>query len=671
MKKLVLLICFLCLCGCSNTSVKKPCKIVLNINSEVIPEITSSTGKGKFNTEKMEYVLETDVSKPVDISLAHPDYETVNLYFSSGDLMDGYLEKDVVFGSPKTAKIKLNVLTTAAVWDISAEGLDFKRSLKSFTAIANRSEDINVTIKGGEEYRDVLLKITKEDLITGLFVKDVVLVKKDEVVIFFNNDLRGISVIDYDKGQKYRINQYDQGYYCIVRKDSGIIINNNDKINFYKANEDFKYNNEVLSADILIKYNLSTSAMNELSNPNMYLYYIKNNKLVHASLTYYSTQVSLPVGAPLLLIYPNDHGTLNVRYHYGYNLNSIRIAEEEFTYPKELTYNVRFYDRVAKQYLTEITIDDNVYTTDDNFYFVNMSTFPTLKNYYHESLSIGSLVYNDGSFIMDVMVTPKNVKYILNFVDQSNQPLKIDLMNGGYEELSVGRYLIYGLSDNINGTITFSDANRPFSIRVKVNNHWITINKSLYSEMFTELSMNGEKCYELTNPIMVDVNSYELKVGLVNTGYKDNYIIHNGKIYSSKTNIFQLNEIKVGDTISIVIPSNDDQKIEVKCTKSLLEKGYLFQDVINVDDDGTVLFTVKLSPKYKFMNHSYNVWYNVDTSFIGTFEIINDQTAIISAYLSFSSIGIPITILYSSEENDTILSYSLSLRFSQTVYTIE
>ena len=73
MRKIFIVFCLFCLWGCSNKSLQKPCKIVINIASEVIPEITVSNGKGQFDIEKMQYTLETKDASPVDISLSHGD----------------------------------------------------------------------------------------------------------------------------------------------------------------------------------------------------------------------------------------------------------------------------------------------------------------------------------------------------------------------------------------------------------------------------------------------------------------------------------------------------------------------------------------------------------------------------------------------------------------------
>lgn len=666
MKKIMLFLCLLFLAGCGHKSVQNRCKIILNIDSEVDPIITVSSGRGKYNPETKQYILETKDASPIDISLTYPDYESVNLFFSSGDLMTGLVERDITFGTEKMAKIKLSIITTASVWDISAQGINFKRSLKTFTGMTKCSESVDITVSGGEDYRDVKLTVTPEQLVTGLFTKDIILVRQDEAIIYFNNN-QGIIVNDYETGQRYRLNQYDDGFYCIVKKNAGIVITDNQKVSYYQVKNDIKYDNPKVNHDLIIKYNLNVSTIGYITNPQNFLYYVQDQKLVQASSTYGVKQLNLPAGTQLIYIYPNLDGTYSYCYHLGYEAygSTIDINQQEFTSPQPLSYKARFYNRVSTKYLSEVNINGKVYTASDDDYFT-MTTFHVLDDYYHETFSPSTLKMINGEFFLESVVTPKEANYIINFVDQNNKSLDIEAMNGEYDKLEKGRYLIYGLDNYNQSNLAFYDVNRSFKLRVKANNHWISLTKPIYAEMFTEIFMNGKPCYELLKPIMVDVESYELRVGLINN-YGNDYIVHNGKIYSGDNQIwvFKVSGVRVNDVITIVLQRNNKtNKYDVVCKKADLEKGLIVFDTGALQLVNLRTHTISLSSKYQFTNRTYNIYYG-DNAYAGALTIIDDNTAIIPVYST-----VKLTIIYIDKETGRVINNTISLISGSNTYQI-
>lgn len=643
MKKIIVILCLLCLYGCTNQSLQKACQVIINIEGEVIPNITVSNGEYNFNAEKKQLIIKTDSISPIDVSLSHNDYNPVNIYFTTKDLMERFVERTVFFGEEKQAKISLSILSSAPAWDITISGVEFKRSLKTFSANVTRNQDVTIKVTGGEEFREVDLNISKEDLVTGTYTKDIILPRKDEAIIYFKSNIQGISVSDYETKFKYRITPYDGGYYCLVNKGVKVIITNRTVTNYYKLTEDIYYDNSELDTEAMLEYNFLFGQIPNVNSPANSLYYIKNNRLVKINIPTYGSRAKIPIGAQLVLIYPNLTGGTNIRYRYQYNpsMTNISISNGDFNEPQELIFDARFYDRLAKEYLSEVNYDGELKQADNDFFFNDLKKLPALDNYTVPQFNYNNLCFDDGKFILEMDITLQDAEYIINFVNTKNVPVKVMAMNADCVEIEVGKYAISSLEDKNIGALKIYEADYSFPLRIQVNNHWLDLNKEIYAEMFSKVNINDKVYFELAEPIIVNPEIYTIKLGFDNyfSSYGTMYIYHNDITYTNLLGFtFTIPNAQINDKLLFDLPAIE-RTFEITLTKEILDDGFAIIDVYNEKILINQTYRLHARNGKIFTNRTYNI---ISNGTVGSFKIINDSLA----EFTFMSNAYSIKILY-------------------------
>ena len=109
-KYLMTLICLLTLTGCgSNTTIKEPRTIVLEVNSDVVPTFTSNFGTGTYDENTKRYTHTIDYIKDLYIFLSYDDLKTVSVHVPTSDMKDKVITKSVEFGEILDAEIEVTI----------------------------------------------------------------------------------------------------------------------------------------------------------------------------------------------------------------------------------------------------------------------------------------------------------------------------------------------------------------------------------------------------------------------------------------------------------------------------------------------------------------------------------------------------------------------------------
>ena len=95
-KYLMILIGIITFAGCEKTAtIEESRTIVLNVDSEVVPNFTSNFGTGTYDEISKKYTHKIDYIKDVYIFLSHDDLKTVKVHIPTSDMKNETVTKSV------------------------------------------------------------------------------------------------------------------------------------------------------------------------------------------------------------------------------------------------------------------------------------------------------------------------------------------------------------------------------------------------------------------------------------------------------------------------------------------------------------------------------------------------------------------------------------------------
>ena len=104
---LVISLITLYLCGCENPTIYEEKTIIVNIESDVIPEVISSFGEGSLDETSMVYTHKIPYIKNLTLHFFKDGYKTEELFISTSEMEADTIEKTISFGNSLEAIIEV------------------------------------------------------------------------------------------------------------------------------------------------------------------------------------------------------------------------------------------------------------------------------------------------------------------------------------------------------------------------------------------------------------------------------------------------------------------------------------------------------------------------------------------------------------------------------------
>lgn len=231
-KSLLVLSSVLLLAGCSNNTIDEERTIVLEIESDVTPQITTNFGQGNYDDITNKYTHTISSIKDLYITLSYDDLKTVTVHIPTSEMKDKTINKKVKFGDVLDAEVEvtingvktLNGITFDDNNEISDVVVGDKNKFKFKVPSRDKNYNIKFQLPG---YREFDIELNKESLITGVANIDTIAMNADQVYIaldgsnfsykvysYLTNELVSSGSKDYyDSSREYILLENNQKYY--------------------------------------------------------------------------------------------------------------------------------------------------------------------------------------------------------------------------------------------------------------------------------------------------------------------------------------------------------------------------------------------------------------------------------------------------------------------------
>lgn len=618
MKKILIILVFLLLVGCTNDypDFNDDVTITLNITSEVDPVITASRGEGVYDKANKVYTLTVSTAATVDISLSHEDYETLTLSFTSTDLLEGNIVRDVEFIHPHRAKAVITVKTSAPTSSIQIDGYEYTSKGNTFTMqFPNRNIDTNIKISA-PGYQEVIVPIKPEMLVVGYHQTTVVLPKNDEVVISYRmRNNKSVELIDlYTRDYLEKTTSRDQVYY-VLKKGTEVYYQDNTTNNLVylkadKSQEIFPFGPSAT------QYYIVETADNFLINGHTIYYeyqnkrYIANFEAYIDDKQYYKTNI--PVGSEILYLDGND-----IAYKKEVSeQQNISLTKDDFNELSPLSLKLKLYDIYNNKVIDKFMISDVEYIDIDDYIIYQYPNL-YLENYYIENSDLLLQEYIDGEWITNVKVIPKEDGILVRFKDAEDNIIKFGEVDYRIYDAMYQRQFII---DN-NSSIQYLGREFIFNTRGYLPN-------------LSRTEIDGKKYYVLDEPIKLNTDEYEFMIYIEsNKEFLNIEIIHNNQWYFySNPGSYGLN-VKQNDLVIVRVLEYEDSKIpityesRINLTEEYLKKGMIKltekAELINVlpsfkivAGEGVEITSFYLSHNLYYIDDEGNIFYLYNPDFI-------------------------------------------------------
>ena len=292
-KSLLLLTGILSFTGCKAT-INESRTIILEIDSDVIPEFTTNYGSGKYDLSDNTYTLEIPTIKDVYITLSHENMQPVTVHIPTSEMEEKTITKEVEFGQELNATVNVTVNGLTNLNDIQFNNRDILKNLTkgtkntfSFT-LPSRKKDyqFSFSLPG---YQDTKINISKEQIISGYANITVTPITTEQVYIAFEgfnyhykiysmstNTLveSGYKSSYNDQYTKYIILSNDDAYY--VELDNKLIkINQGENATLFSDNKLYSHHGSLVVSSTnaqIGKYYIYYKNFNILSRNKWNLY---------------------------------------------------------------------------------------------------------------------------------------------------------------------------------------------------------------------------------------------------------------------------------------------------------------------------------------------------------------------------------------------------------------
>ncbi len=583
MKKILILL-ILFLTGCNIA--KNEYLVIINVESNVIPEINSSLNTYRFYVDTMQFIAKTNKLEPINISFYKSGYQTENVYISTSELLQKRVEKTVRFVEQKKTQIEIELLGSSKINDFDVEGIEYETKDNKIIATVDKDKDLSIKINA-EGYETQYLNIYQDDLVYGFYNKQIVLNKSDEIIYLFRYKLNLVNIQfnEFISNKEVKKVIIDDGEYYILKKGYEYTYKYNNQKKYVYADE----NKEILikGDDASLLYKTAVLSNLQVIN-NLDTYYFYNGLYYQKN---FNSSTKIPYGAQL--VYFDTSSSYNRGYYFENNnlaTQHIDLSKNKASYQSDLFFDLRIYDVVNKRYITKVINNGvEINSNEENFFqnvsLINLKDYEIMNKYY-----ISDLVKINGKYYLDIEVIPKTIPLAIRFIDENGTSLSGIEFNADTIYLGSGIYQFLNLEEQYNyGPLKIHYNENSFTnIVATYKNREITITEDLFLGRFNKDIIPNYFLY--VNDFKIDTRRINLKISFVSStltleelsNIEKNFILQY-LFRNISYNVFKngIENVMVGDSLKIVTSKELSYKeIDIKVTESFVNKTKL---IVNVD----------------------------------------------------------------------------------------
>lgn len=393
MKKIInLLIIFFCvitLSGCGNkeTNAEKR-TIILNVDSDVVPEFTSNFGTGSYDNQNKVYTHTIDCIKDLYIYLNYDNLKTLTVHIPTSEMEDETIVKDVTFGQQLDVEVEITVDGVKKL-----EGLQISNSLEYTNLIIGNKNSFKITLPSRKKdyniqftlpgYKQFDINLEKENLTSGIAKVNAVAMTNEQMYIGFNGNVYSYKIYSMTTNKEiaakevWNIDAHTE--FVLVPSNDSYYVKTTDAYSFsqlYKVNqgEDVIINLQVNKQYFSDHFGLYVSQINELYD-ELVVYDKTKNTLSYSTSIYSSlenTGLLVKTYEGKWMYMDSLEGKVTIdEYNYGHYMYILNYDDFE-----EVRFNVTKIDTKTNQVVfsgiqedIEIYYNQNTYAEYENNIF--------------------------------------------------------------------------------------------------------------------------------------------------------------------------------------------------------------------------------------------------------------------------------------------------------------
>lgn len=502
------------LASCGKSNLREERIIELSVETDVVPEFSATFGEGNYEESTKLYTHRISYIKDLSIYLSYENLKTVQVDIKTEEMKEKIIRKNVKFGNELDAKASI---TVKGVSDLSNANFimdgatDIVKNKKNIEfVLPSRTRDYNGKISI-ENYQDIDVNISSNELKTGLYENDYVAVSNDKIYIKLINNCN-CQIYDYETCS-YIKDAYNSQYgdnqtssYVILPNDKEyfVVYDNMTKVAKLNKGENYIINGKYDNYDSQFSNNNYYYFDSDYStfNPVCYFYDKKNN-------TIFSMNDNRPIDNidNYGLIYSDSS---NYDTFYYYEDAKLRLYKNENRSTDSYFYMIKDHDGTG-MLIDSYDLDvKNIFNDDD--IDLGTTTFDSILNIL---FSTNAKVYFENGVLKSSFKTYPETCIYINFYDKETNELvyKAQEYIGQYttENFRTVRFNYNGRSIQTgyifyNGDVKYDRVTDSYSYR----DIYLTINTSLIRILSNDIydynvfDENGE----IVEPVVDGGNNY-------------------------------------------------------------------------------------------------------------------------------------------------------------------
>lgn len=503
-KSIMALSAILLISGCSSKTIDEERTIILEIDSDVIPQFTTNFGQGSYDTISNKYTHTISSIKDLYITLSYDDLKTVTVHVPTSEMLEKTIVKQVSFGQELDAEVEITVngvktlegITFTDNNDISNIKIGEKNKFKFDVPSRDKDYNIKFQLPG---YKEFNVDIDKESIINGFANLNTVAMTNNQISV-------GIDGVDYS----YKIYSYTTNnlvasgrrYTDSLSREYVLLDNDQDyymEVNDYNSNQYMKIYKINSNEDKVIK--LTASRRNHIGYialkyngtdyPMSYMLYNKNTK----TLSYDSLYNSISEYGLIVKSYENkwiyfDNITDAIckpdRNTYDYELDFTKGTEVDFYVTRihnftssiissEIEENFNIHEQIE-----EITFNNNrfevtIFTNETSSIDIDLYDYlgnkiKTITKYiysnFYDDIVSGTIDYNGRKVPYQFPLLKEDIIYENGEFSTNIKPV-VDIQKSLIEFLFVNSN---GSSDSLNGSSYIVDSHGVTILKTDIGN---------------------------------------------------------------------------------------------------------------------------------------------------------------------------------------------------------
>ena len=555
---LVISLITLYLCGCENPTIYEEKTIIVNIESDVIPEVISSFGEGSLDETSMVYTHKIPYIKNLTLHFSKDGYKTEELFISTSEMEADTIEKTISFGKSLEAIIEVEVLGINSLDTLTVNNIDENFNLEVINKntfnfrIPTRDNDYSLSFNL-EGFKEFSYTFPKEDLVSGYAKIKLPAILEGQMYIGFYGSYYTYSI--FDEKTDYMIADGDE-------------YQTKSEYKFIIVPDDTCYYVELDVNGFLCTYDISNDKNHIIDISDHKQYYHISNILFSGDLDDYFT-----------LLYFKDKNYYSTNHGLLSSLNNTIVLcyyENEFYYYENIKDKASSLgsDVIVDLSFSELTkVEFNVTTRD-------RLTNEVVEDYFQWYNNHENVRYVDGAFYVENYVM-KPGYLLFDMIDQDGNVLytyEDKIYYDEYGDLVAPYETSAYVSENFNGLIV--DGQIDYNRKTYFYKDAITLD---------EITYNGE--YYTCDPIVVDTTKNIVGVVVRDKEgyyYRLQYDPMGIVVLDEDMNV--INPINVDGYVYLELEDNVEYSIKtsaktfkIKPNEDEIKSGFVFTDNSNLE----------------------------------------------------------------------------------------